>query len=72
MILRVDTYRGSYRASIYSPIWIQNSTDLKFEFKIDSEKTFIDSQQQTYLICPPKFNSQSNKHKVQIKFHKFH
>jgi hypothetical protein len=34
MILRVDTYRGSYRASFYSPYWIINSTDLKFELKV--------------------------------------
>lgn len=34
MVLRVDTYRESYRASFYSPYWIVNSTDLKFEFKV--------------------------------------
>ena len=67
MILRVDTYRGSFRASIYSPIWLRNSTDLKFQFKNENEKTFIDVQQQTYLICPSKFNSQSQKNKGQIR-----
>ncbi|CAF4959633.1 unnamed protein product, partial [Rotaria sp. Silwood1] len=33
LLLRVDTYRASYRASLYSPYWIINCTDLKFEFK---------------------------------------
>ena len=34
MVLRVDTYRQSYRASFYSPFWIINANDLKFEMKV--------------------------------------
>jgi len=34
MVLRIDTYRGSYRISFYSPFWIINATDLKFQFKV--------------------------------------
>ncbi len=41
MVLRVDTYRESYRASFYSPYWIVNSTDLKFEFKVFEYFYFI-------------------------------
>ncbi|CAF0900458.1 unnamed protein product [Adineta steineri] len=67
MVLRVDTYRQSYRASFYSPFWIINSTDLKFEFKIENEKTFIDTINQSYYICPKNFNSESHKKKGHIR-----
>ena len=64
MVLRIDIYRGSYRASFYSPFWIINSTDLKFEFKIENDKTFVDVVDQPYFICPKKFDSESHKKKV--------
>ncbi|CAF1173038.1 unnamed protein product [Adineta ricciae] len=67
MILRVDTYRQSYRASFYSPYWIINGTDLKFQFKIDNEKSFVDVVDQPYFICPKKYHSESNKKKGHIR-----
>ncbi|CAF4893614.1 unnamed protein product, partial [Rotaria sp. Silwood1] len=67
MILRVDTYRGSYRASFYSPFWIVNATDLKFQFKIENDKTFIDSIDKPVFICPNKYQSDSNKKKGYIR-----
>ncbi|CAF1541238.1 unnamed protein product, partial [Rotaria sordida] len=66
MILRVDTYRGSYRASFYSPFWIVNATDLKFQFKIENDKTFIDSIDKPVFACPSKYHSDSHKKKVQL------
>ena len=38
MVLRIDTYRGSYRASFYCPFWVVNATDLKFQFKVLKRK----------------------------------
>ncbi|CAF3277139.1 unnamed protein product, partial [Rotaria sp. Silwood2] len=67
MILRVDTYRGSYRASFYSPFWIVNATDLKFQFKIENDKTFIDSIDKPVFSCPNKYHSDSNKKKGYIR-----
>ncbi|UJR24151.1 hypothetical protein I4U23_027117 [Adineta vaga] len=67
MILRVDIYRESYRASFYSPFWIVNGTDLKFQFKVDNEKTFVDVIDPPYYICPKKFDSESHKKKGYIR-----
>ncbi|CAF3837772.1 unnamed protein product, partial [Rotaria sp. Silwood1] len=67
MILRVDTYRGSYRASFYSPFWIVNATDLKFQFKIENDKTFIDSIDKPVFTCPNKYHSDSHKKKGYIR-----
>ena len=80
MILRVDTYRDSYRASLYSPFWIVNSTDLKAEFKvrivrveenyllvllqIDNESIIVDAVEHPFFICPRNFDSKAQKKKV--------
>ncbi|CAF1065734.1 unnamed protein product [Adineta steineri] len=69
MVLRVDTYRQSYRTSLYSPYWIVNATDLKFEFKIEHDKTFIDTVDQPYFGCPRKFDSESTKKKGHIRLY---
>ncbi|CAF0895845.1 unnamed protein product [Rotaria sp. Silwood1] len=61
MILRVDAFHESYRLLFYSPLWILNRTDLKLEFQIENNRTFIDVIERPHLVCPEKIGSEANK-----------
>ncbi|CAF4257432.1 unnamed protein product, partial [Rotaria sp. Silwood2] len=61
MVLRVDTFHESYRLLFYSPLWILNRTDLKLEFQIENNRTFIDVIERPHLVCPEKIGSEANK-----------
>ncbi|CAF4138845.1 unnamed protein product [Rotaria magnacalcarata] len=61
MILRVDTIHESYRLSLYSPFWIFNYIDLKLELQIENNRTFIDVAQTPVLVCPERFESETNR-----------
>ncbi|CAF3768117.1 unnamed protein product [Adineta steineri] len=61
MVLRVDICRQAYRASFYSPYWLINSTDLKFQFQLEHEMVYIDTTNEPYFICPKGFHSNSHK-----------
>ncbi|CAF1170061.1 unnamed protein product [Rotaria sordida] len=66
LLLRVDTYRASYRASLYSPYWIVNCTDMKFEFKVEGEKTLIEIVDPPFFVCPINFDSKKKKGQIRI------
>ncbi|CAF1212266.1 unnamed protein product [Rotaria magnacalcarata] len=68
MILRVDAYHESYRLLIFSPFWIVNRTDLKIDFQIENNRTFIDVIETPYLVCPESFTNEASK-KGQICVH---
>ncbi|CAF1363637.1 unnamed protein product [Rotaria magnacalcarata] len=68
MILRVDAYHESYRLLLFSPFWILNCTDLKIDFQIENNRTFIDVIEIPYLICPENIASETSK-KGQIFIH---
>ncbi|CAF3939022.1 unnamed protein product [Rotaria sp. Silwood2] len=61
MVLRVDAFHESYRLLLYSPLWILNRTDLKLEFQIENNRTFIDVIERPHLVCPEKIGSEANK-----------
>ncbi|CAF1265249.1 unnamed protein product [Rotaria sordida] len=61
MLLRVDAFHESFRLLLYSPLWILNRTDLKLEFQIENNRTFIDIIERPHLVCPEKIGSEANK-----------
>ncbi|CAF3491246.1 unnamed protein product [Rotaria socialis] len=61
MILRVDTIHKSHRLSLYSSFWIFNYIDLKLELQIENNRTFIDVAQTPVLVCPERFESETNR-----------
>ncbi len=77
MVLRIDTYHESYRLLLYSPFWINNRTELQLQFQvkiclstkilfiyfqqIENNSTIIQITQTPFLICPEKFDSNTNK-----------
>ncbi|CAF1248487.1 unnamed protein product [Rotaria sordida] len=66
LLLRVQTYRESYRASLYSPYWIVNCTDLKFEFKVEGEKTLIEVVDLPFYVCPSNFDKKKKKGQIRL------
>ncbi|CAF3870792.1 unnamed protein product [Adineta steineri] len=66
LMLRVDIYRESYRASLYSVFWVLNCTDLKFEFKIENEKTLIEAIEPPFFVCPKNLDSKKKKGHIRL------
>lgn len=64
MILRVDTYQESFRATLYSPFWIVNCTDLELEFKVDNDITLVNVGDSPFLVCPKKIDNEVHNRKV--------
>ncbi|CAF3896761.1 unnamed protein product, partial [Rotaria magnacalcarata] len=68
MCLYMSTLHEVQRLSLYAPYWIVNYTDLNLEFRIGNERVFIKNTENTYLVCPDKYKSDSSE-KGQIRLY---